>query len=481
MRKEKKKKKNNFSRIKEDEEYQELKMGGYEETYSNNNKINRYTIIIGILCIIIIILAICLIYQIFKDNTDKQTNNNNAVEEKENNKDKNEAEEKKEENIDKKQDETSKNNDYIIGTFDPLHKRKIYVKYMDFWPAFELSRFDVHRILLERYDVIESDTPDYVIFGEFGGENYGIENRINCVKLFLTIENRGPNFDNTDYAIGIHYIENGDRYFRKPTETHQLSAIQTVYNVTQVKNIDIPSKKFCAWVVSNGGGTERNLFFDKLSQYKVVDSGGSFRNNVGGPVADKLEFLSHYKFSICFENSKTQGYISEKLVDAFEAGTIPIYFGDDTILELLNNNSYIHVKDESEFDEKIELIKKIDNNDTLYQQMIREKIVLDDTRYAKELQKYKNFIYHIIEQDKEKAKRFKRENESPEKNDNNDEHKDEDKDEHKDEDRDEHKDKPKDEDRDEPKDEDKDEHKDEPKDEDRDEHKDKNKDENKDN
>ena len=297
-------------------------------------------------------------------------------------------------------------------------KRKIYVKYMDFWPAFKLERFDVHRILLERYEVIQSDNPDYVIFGEFGGENYGIENRINCIKLFLSIENRDPNFDNTDYAIGIHYIDMGDRYFRKPTETHQLSAIQTVYNVTQVKNIDIPSKKFCAWVVSNGGGSERNKFFDKLSQYKVVDSGGSFRNNVGGPVGDKLEFLSHYKFSICFENSKTQGYISEKLVDAFEAGTIPIYFGDDTILELLNNKSYIHVKSEDEFDEKIELIKQIDNNDTLYQEMIREKIVIDDTRYAKELQKYKDFIYHVIEQDKEKAKRFKRTNENFKKDEN---------------------------------------------------------------
>ena len=449
MKREKKKRKFNYNRNKEDDEYQTLKLGNYNENYSNNTKkINRYTIIIGILCIIVIILAICLIYQIFNDKSDSNIdelniNDNNL----EKNKEENEAKEKQEENIDKKEIETNKN-EYIIGTFDPLHKRKIYVKYMDFWPAFKLSRFDVHRILLERYEVIESEKPDYVIFGEFGGENYGIENRINCVKLFLTIENRGPNFDNTDYAIGIHYIEKGDRYFRKPTETHQLSAIQTVYNVTQVKNIDIPSKKFCAWVVSNGGGTERNNFYDKLSQYKVVDSGGSFRNNVGGPVGDKLEFLSHYKFSICFENSKTQGYISEKLVDAFEAGTIPIYFGDDTVLELLNNKSYIHVKDESEFDEKIELIKKIDNNDTLYQEMIREKIVLDDTRYAKELQKYKNFIYHIIEQDKEKAKRFKRENENPEN-----------KDEHKDEDRDEHKDEHKDEDRDENREEDKDEKK----------------------
>jgi hypothetical protein len=115
-------------------------------------------------------------------------------------------------------------------------------------------------------------------------------------------------------------------------------------------------------------------------------------------------------------------------VDAFEAGTIPIYFGDDTILELLNNKSYIHIRDESEFDEKIELIKKIDNNDTLYQEMIREKIVLDDTRYAKELQKYKNWIWHIIEQDKEKAKRFPRQNEHKDENNNNREDNDKDKD-----------------------------------------------------
>ena len=437
MKKEKKRKKYR------DEEYVELKTGNIEDNFSKDKQIKKYKTIIGILIGIIIILIICICIFLFKNDKRgrrrrisnfKSLNKNNNTTIKENqieDEDENNEEDKNDkenENDKDKKDENTKNDEYIIDTIPPGPKRKIYVKYMDFWPAFQLEHFDVHRILCERYEVIQSEKPDYVIFGEFGGENYDIENRINCVKLFLTIENRGPNFDSTDYAIGIHYIENGDRYFRKPTETHQLSAIQTVYNVTQVKNIDIPSKKFCAWVVSNGGGTERNNFFDKLSQYKVVDSGGSFRNNVGGPVDDKLEFLSHYKFSICFENSKTQGYISEKLVDAFEAGTIPIYFGDDTILELLNNKSYIHVRDESEFDEKIELIKKIDNNDTLYQEMIREKIVLDDTRYAKELQKYKNWIWHIIEQDKEKAKRFPRQNEHKDENNNNREDNDKDKD-----------------------------------------------------
>ena len=300
----------------------------------------------------------------------------------------------------------SSNNNQIGG------KRKIYVKYMDFWPAFILKNFDVHKILLEKYEVIESDTPDYVIFSEFGGENYGIENRIDCVKLFLSIENRDPNFAITDYAIGIHYINEGDRYFRKPTETHQLTALGNVYNATKLRGVGTSNRKFCAWVVSNGSGTVRNNFYDELSKYKTVDSGGSFRNNVGGSVDDKLGFLKNYKFSICFENSKTAGYISEKLSDAFEAGTIPIYYGDDTVLELLNNRSYIHVIDENDFHDKIELIKKIDQNDTLYEEMIREKIVIDDSRYPKEVQKYKDFIYHIIEQDKQKAKRFARKNET---------------------------------------------------------------------
>ena len=40
--------------------------------------------------------------------------------------------------------------------------------------------------------------------------------------------------------------------------------------------------------------------------------------------------------------------------------------------------------------------------------MIREKIVIDDSRYPKEVQKYKDFIYHIIDQDKQEAKRFER-------------------------------------------------------------------------
>lgn len=47
----------------------------------------------------------------------------------------------------------------------------------------------------------------------------------------------------------------------------------------------------------------------------------------------KVSFLRKYKFSIAFENGSTDGYITEKVTNALEAGTVPIYFGSDGNLD----------------------------------------------------------------------------------------------------------------------------------------------------
>jgi hypothetical protein len=41
------------------------------------------------------------------------------------------------------------------------------------------------------------------------------------------------------------------------------------------------------------------------------------------------------------ENSNGDGYISEKIVDSFRAGTIPIYYGDYILDEFINPKTYI--------------------------------------------------------------------------------------------------------------------------------------------
>jgi hypothetical protein len=74
--------------------------------------------------------------------------------------------------------------------------------------------------------------------------------------------------------------------------------------------------------VSNASGKVRNRFYNELSKYKQIASGGKVYNNVGYRVPDKLAFIQDYKFCISFENRSYPGYTTEKIVEAFFANTI---------------------------------------------------------------------------------------------------------------------------------------------------------------
>ena len=77
------------------------------------------------------------------------------------------------------------------------------------------------------------------------------------------------------------------------------------------------------------------------------------------------------------ENSKGDGYITEKIAQSYIAGTIPIYYGDYILDEYLNPKTYILIRGEKDIDNKIDYIKKIDNNDTLYETIMKEKPIID--------------------------------------------------------------------------------------------------------
>ena len=82
--------------------------------------------------------------------------------------------------------------------------------------------------------------------------------------------------------------------------------------------------------------------------------GGKCYTNIHGKVRNKIKFLSKYKFSIAMENSRGDGYLSEKIVQSFRAGTIPIYYGDYLVDEFINPKTYILIKGDKDIDKKIE-------------------------------------------------------------------------------------------------------------------------------
>ena len=207
-------------------------------------------------------------------------------------------------------------------------KRKIKVRFMDYWSGFAPSgdSYLVKQILDRHFDVEVCEDADYVFFSAMGESHWAVPDR--CVKIFHTGENVSPDFNACDYAIGFDWMVFGDRFIRMPLymfyEREMLDRM--VHKHELKKGWDLAREKpdFCSFVVSNPLNPYRNEAFRKLCEYKNVDSGGKFLNNVGGPVSDKYAFESRHKFSLCFENGAHSGYTTEKLVQALSART-PLY------------------------------------------------------------------------------------------------------------------------------------------------------------
>jgi len=65
---------------------------------------------------------------------------------------------------------------------------------------------------------------------------------------------------------------------------------------------------------------------------------------------------SKYTFVIAMENCQKEGYITEKLINAYYAGAIPIYWGAPDINEYFNPKAFINVSDFEDFDACTEYI-----------------------------------------------------------------------------------------------------------------------------
>lgn len=250
------------------------------------------------------------------------------------------------------------------------------------------------------------NNPDYLIYNVFGTEHLNPKYN-NSIKIAILTENKIPDFYEADYAIGHYHMSYLDRYFKFSIFFWQ-NLNNTYFSLYRNEVINSSKKKkFCAALISNNFITDgfRIKFINELNNYKRIDMGGKYNNNIGRAIENKIEFLKSYKFSISMENTEGNGYISEKIVDSFLAGTIPIYYGDYMIDEYINPKTYILIRGEKDMLKKIEYIKRIDNDENLYISILKEKVLLNENIKSENDKELKNFLLHIFEQDKSKAYR----------------------------------------------------------------------------
>ena len=283
-------------------------------------------------------------------------------------------------------------------------KKTVKIAFCDFWQGCEFDNLHFIRILEKKYNLVYTNEPDYLFCSCFGKEHFKYKD---CIKIFYTGENCVCDFNLYDYGLTSHYMTITDRHLRFPqwipSDLSQISLME----FNREKNPNLNKKKFCNFVYSNTHCAEqfREVFFEKLSKYKKVDSGGGILNNLGYKVQNKLDFIKNYKFTIAIENSFVQGYTTEKLSEPLIMGSMPIYYGDPMVNKEFNTNSFVNLRDFKSIDEAVEYIVELDKNDKLYLEKLQNPCFIHTNVEKYYRNKTIDFFSNIFDHKKEEAKR----------------------------------------------------------------------------
>ncbi len=294
---------------------------------------------------------------------------------------------------------------------ETTHKPPLNIALANWWPLKNSEKkgfrdFILHVILKQRYTITlhqNPNKPQDLVFSNPLGAARKILSYQNAKRVFYTGENEVPNFNLFDYAIGFDELDFNDRYLRMPLYYAYLHYKAELVNDTTspyklqpdslyalkkpshcfeknhpnlcalINNESDPLKRgFASFVASNANAPIRNAFYDALNSIEPVTGGGSVRNTLGYKVENKSEFLSQYKFNLCFENSQGYGYVTEKILDAYFSHTIPIYWGSPSVAKDFNPKSFVNVHDFKNFDEAIDYIRYLHTHPNAYLDMLYE-------------------------------------------------------------------------------------------------------------
>jgi hypothetical protein len=101
-------------------------------------------------------------------------------------------------------------------------------------------------------------------------------------------------------------------------------------------------------------------------------------------IATKEEGLCDYMFSVVIENGVYESYYTEKILDCFATGTIPVYLGSPDIADHFNKDGIIELTDEFEISDEIYESKMDAIKDNL--ERVKQIEVLEDFIYTNYLQ-----------------------------------------------------------------------------------------------
>lgn len=107
--------------------------------------------------------------------------------------------------------------------------------------------------------------------------------------------------------------------------------------IEENKRCIFQKNKNLSMILSNKKHTDGHILRHKI--YKNIDNIDYY--GFVNPIENKIEALENYRFSVVVENTKTDFYFTEKLIDCFVTGTIPIYWGCPSVNNFFDENGIL--------------------------------------------------------------------------------------------------------------------------------------------
>ena len=141
--------------------------------------------------------------------------------------------------------------------------------------------------------------------------------------------------------------------------------------ISDFQEVPFEKKKFCIFVSRNFMNDNKKTIVHKLMQLGEVDFISNYSELYTETCYHSPKLIQHfnnYKFVVCFENSNSDGYISEKIFNVFYSKSIPIYDGAPNVNQFINQHAYLAFHDQSLFVK----IAHLAQNEKEYQEFVSQ-------------------------------------------------------------------------------------------------------------
>jgi hypothetical protein len=187
--------------------------------------------------------------------------------------------------------------------------------------------------------------------------------------LVLGHEDTDPRTGNVYLPHILAAMDWGDR--RRLTEAGRRRGLGIrPETVSQPRSIPFRGRDHFACAFIGRPTPDREKLIAALKRLGPVDVFGAW---TGRSVTSKAEVASRYRFMLCPENSLIPGYVTEKVLDSWALGCVPIYGGLDSH-QLLNPGAFVDVNGFDSSEGLLDRINDLNTRHDLWEEVAGEQL-----------------------------------------------------------------------------------------------------------